>query len=521
MKLLTCILLASVIAAWDPVRPGTLIKKVGDMFIINQSVRIILHFNNVTHIRDNIMIINQGLKTVENKVKEQNINNIRILSKISVIKEKVQILEDSFLQEQNLNREKRAVAMVAAIGALAGLGVANLGLHVDLRRSVNTMEHSLGKLDTLEVTTKDIQDYLTDVTDSIEQLSADSMLVRESLNLFMLLDQLHIKTNELSHDLAELIQDLVLANTGSVSSTLLPISNLIQIINTAKTEWHFEPFFDSSNAAFYYPLLTSYLNGSSVIIDVPFSSELRYNIYKFLPFPMKLNGTVLSVDTDLIDPINYVLSIDNLKESQITNDNLQMCKRTNLDLYLCPSTYFTLNEALGSSCAASLVKNITIFQNCQFKEIDNIAKHETVQDSHYIYFPQRTTVSVLCPNFNAQVASVVGLYSVPDQCELHSDKLTTIANRKQTISLTKEMLLKDIDITLPESSPPMKIRKYNRNPKMLTVPQAGSFWTSYVYLIIPMVIFFILGIAFLFYIYKRVLQTKVIRHISATHTKPL
>lgn len=48
--------------------------------------------------------------------------------------------------------------MIAAIGALAGLGVANLGLHADLRHSVNIVERSLGKLDVLQTATEDIQD---------------------------------------------------------------------------------------------------------------------------------------------------------------------------------------------------------------------------------------------------------------------------------------------------------------------------------------------------------------------------
>ena len=82
----------------------------------------------------------------------------------------------------------------------------------------------------------------------------------------------------------------------------------------------------------YYPLLNSHLNGSSVIIDIPFSSELTYHIYKFIPFPMQINGTVLEIDTKFVDPLNYILSVDNLKESLITNDNLNLCKRTNLDL---------------------------------------------------------------------------------------------------------------------------------------------------------------------------------------------
>ena len=514
MQLYVCILLATLITAWDPVRPGVLVKKIGDMFIINQSVRIILCLDNVTYIRDSLNMINNGLEKVENTLEENHINNVRMFKKIEMIKEKVEMLENNFLHKSK--REKRAVAMIAAIGALAGLGVANLGLHADLRHSVNTIEHSLGKLDVLQDATDDIQDSLNDVTDIVEQISKDTLNVRESLNIFMLLDQLHIKTNELSHNIEQLIQDLVLANTGSVTSSLLPIRNLIQVITTAKTEWNFAPFFENSNVALYYPLLNSYLNGSSVIIDIPFSSELRYYIYKFLPFPMKFNGSVVAVDTDIVDPINYVLSVDSLKESQITNDDLQMCKRTNLDLYLCPSKYFTLQEALGSSCAASLVKNITILETCQFKVLDNLPKHETVQDSHYIYFPQQTTVSVICQNFRAKVASVIGLYKVPDQCELHSDLLTTIANKKQTVQLTKDMLLKDIDITMPKSSPHLKINRLAKKRTNVHVSDSGITGKTYALIILPSLVTTGIGVSIVFYMYRKLNNSRTLKHISAT-----
>ena len=230
---------------------------------------------------------------------------------------------------------------------------------------------------------------------------------------------------------------------------------------------------------------------------------------------MKFNGSVVAVDTDIVDPINYVLSVDSLKESQITNDDLQMCKRTNLDLYLCPSKYFTLQEALGSSCAASLVKNITILETCHFKVLDNLPKHETVQDSNYIYFPQQTTVSVICQNFRAKVASVIGLYKVPDQCELHSDLLTTIANKKQTVQLTKDMLLKDIDITMPKSSPHLKINRLAKKRTNVHVSDSGITGKTYALIILPSLVTTGIGVSIVFYMYRKLNNSRTLKHISA------
>ncbi len=113
---------------------------------------------------------------------------------------------------------------------------------------------------------------------------------------------------------------------------------------------------------------------------------------------MKMNSSVLEIETPIVNPLNYFLSIDSSAESLITNDDLQDCKRTNADLYLCPAYHFTFHQALADSCLASLVKNISILIHGHFKEIMHpTAKHENVHDSHYLFFPNRARVSYWLP----------------------------------------------------------------------------------------------------------------------------
>ncbi len=59
----------------------------------------------------------------------------------------------------------------------------------------------------------------SDETNSIESLSTENSNVKESLEIFMVLDQLHIKINELNAEMEQLIQDLVMANAGHVTYT--------------------------------------------------------------------------------------------------------------------------------------------------------------------------------------------------------------------------------------------------------------------------------------------------------------
>ena len=91
MRLLACLLIATIITAWDPVRPGALIKKIGALIIINQSVRIALEFSNVTYVRDYLKVINHGLRIAEEKLQEQDISNVRIVRKMSVIRKRIDL----------------------------------------------------------------------------------------------------------------------------------------------------------------------------------------------------------------------------------------------------------------------------------------------------------------------------------------------------------------------------------------------------------------------------------------------
>ena len=154
---------------------------------------------------------------------------------------------------------------------------------------------------------ENIQETIVEITENLENLSLTHSNLKDSLDIFLLIDQMYLKVIELHSSLETLIQDLVLANSGHITSTLLPITQLMKVIHTAKENWNFMPFFNNNNIAMYYRLLTSYLNRSSGVIDISFSSELKYNIYKHIPFPMKFNNSVLKIDTPLVDPLNYIL----------------------------------------------------------------------------------------------------------------------------------------------------------------------------------------------------------------------
>lgn len=514
MKQVACMILAvvSLAVAWDPVRPGALVKQVGQMIIVDQSVRVLLKFDNINAVRENVKQINQGIQIVRNKMVHSKVSNVRLEKKLDSIQLKVTKVENNFLQ----SKAKRGLGLVISVGTLVGLGVTNMGLYTDLRLRVNNVENSVSRIDTLQEETEDIQFTIDEIITNIEQININNSNVKEFLEIFIALDQLYIKITEVNTEMEQLIQDLVMANAGHVTSTLFSISQLLNITQQAKDEWNFQPFFDATNIALYYPILNSFINITGVIIDIPFSSELQYHIYNLIPFPMKFNGSLVTVDTDITSPVNYILSINGLKESIIVNDDLLHCKRTNIDLYLCSATYFTFNEALSHSCAASLVKNLSISSNCHFKEEIPTPRHETVQESHYFYFPNKTTVSIVCPNLQPQIASIEGLYRVPDQCEFYSPSLTTVANRKRTLEITRENILQNISVTFSARTPNLKIRRVNRKTIVPHLPPTHTNIVWYVTFIIPFVVITALLTISILILYKKLrMTTPKMKHISA------
>ena len=71
----------------------------------------------------------------------------------------------------------------------------SIGLYADLRSNVNNLQSSLSRVDKLQQETDEIQDTIDEIVDNLEQINTETSIVRDSLALYMILDQLHHKIN--------------------------------------------------------------------------------------------------------------------------------------------------------------------------------------------------------------------------------------------------------------------------------------------------------------------------------------
>ncbi len=122
--------------AWDPMWPRALVKRLGDLIIVNQSVKVLLKFDNISTVRENVGHINQGIQMVKDQLEHYNIANLRLEKKIETIQLKVNKVENNFLHSKN----KRGLGLAITIGSLVGLAVTNIGLYAYIRSSVNNFQ---------------------------------------------------------------------------------------------------------------------------------------------------------------------------------------------------------------------------------------------------------------------------------------------------------------------------------------------------------------------------------------------
>ena len=451
--------ITTVVLAWNPVRPGALIQDIGKLMIVDESVRVFVNFANVSHVGETISEIEEGLKLVKSHMygipKNTSIQT-RLEKKYNIVMHSLSKLKENFVKPE---REKRAaITGGLVIGGL--LAVTGLGMYAELSNRFHKIEKEMDKVEDLTLKLTDITITVAEITEAFDNLQDRHITLYSTMDIYMLLDQIFIKLTEMQAELATFIQDLVLANSGQVTSTLLTIPQLVKIIQDAKYNWNFNPFFSTEALSMYYPLLTSYLNGTTVIIDIPFSSDSYYELYEIIAFPMLLNNSIYTVETEMVKPNYYLLSDDSLMESTIVHDDLMSCKKGNTNLYLCPAHMFTVQKALTNSCEASLIRNVSVIKNCFFTKVESSKpQHVNIHDTHYIFFNYKTKVSLTCPGVDKRVATVYGMYSVPDMCELHSEDFSTIADKQNILNITKETILFNIKFSMHDKLDSIKIRK--------------------------------------------------------------
>ena len=241
----------------------------------------------------------------------------------------------------------------------------------------------------------------------------------------LVLTALETSITSILHANELILRNIVDASRGKVTSSLLPVKDLLHVLTTAENNYTLIPIFSKHNILHYYPLLSSMLTSDAVVVHVPFQSSSIYNLYQIEPFPFKSNATLFTLNI----PSSLVLTDDNFASYSVGGpQNLLHCQSEHAGLYYCPASLFAFVPAKEEGvCELALIQKDASrsFSLCPYTQLaPKPYFHKSFMGHHYFFFPKPMFVSIKCVT-GSLYSRVEGHFSILKVCSLSSTSVTT------------------------------------------------------------------------------------------------
>ncbi len=226
----------------------------------------------------------------------------------------------------------------------------------------------------------------------------------------------------------QIIQNIVDASRGRVTSALFPFQDLHHVLQVGTQDHHLTPLFDLPLLHHYYPLLTSFVTTDAIVIHVPFKSEPVFEVYRLEPFPLLVNGSTMTLD---LPPSVVLLSLDVSLYAVGNPSDLQACKTERQSLFFCAASLFAFLPLSENVCEVELVQpNASMALSlCPYKRlVPRPVYHTHFEGFVYFLFHQSSVVSIVCPE-GRTYKSVKGHLAIHVACFLRSPLLNTYPER--------------------------------------------------------------------------------------------
>ena len=316
--------------------------------------------------------------------------------------------------------------------------------YTDHLNVVSNVLHHQGKILNVTINTINNQiDLLADITSRIHQIESAMSQGQEvlkdliaKLNSYNMIIELQNMFDQLALFAAkyhDLIQDISLAAKGIVAPTLLSPLQLIDILNSAKIQFHLDPIIDINMIAHYYPLLKATLTSKFVLITIPFKNSDFYSIYKLHSFPVWHNESYFAPNA--INNKFVIVSGSKALFAFPSLDSLNTCINPFEKMYICKANDFIfysqalVDQHAEKKCSLSIIHNLPIKNVCTFAQV-NVSSVIIAHVNHFkfILVPKPIDfVAVKCPGRASKVHNVHGAYVFQDSCSLESSSLRIFA----------------------------------------------------------------------------------------------
>ena len=362
-----------------------------------------------------------------------------IKGRISFLNNILAIAMHDFRQHPMHARVKRGLVDLVGYGARMLIGTAMDEDVQDLRqryshllsiaetnkRFVN-LNHNI--INSLRANVQNLLEYSNQLRDVLDNVNVKM----EDLTKLVMLDQAiavtETRVNNILNQKKTLIANLLDASDGRVTNSLMPIADLLEVLDIGLSQYDLKPIFSGDSIQHYYPLLESILTLDAIIIFIPFNSKEIFQAYEVIPFPFKLNSSVLTVDL----PSSLVLVAEDFSVyATAQREDLAQCHTSYHQLYHCIASLFAFRPLIGDICEIILTQEVakSAIQFCPYKHIvPSRSFHKLFRGYQYFLFTKPTQVAVVCQT-ETTYRRVEGHLAVPERCQIRSSNLTTFPSR--------------------------------------------------------------------------------------------
>ena len=307
--------------------------------------------------------------------------------------------------------------------------------HDDLLRMIssnrNIIQKEFNSYSALATSLRSLQENHNTLLREVTAISQAVITVNQLFTLSLMISQLESLTNDLKRHHDAWIEDIVNAAFNKVTSQLLPLEQLKEVLSFGTTHYSLIPIFAEKMAAYYYPLLESTVTTKYVLVSVPFKTKTQlFSLFRIVPFPVMVGGHLVKLD---IDYEFVMVSTDGQLIEELSHDTIQKCKTGYKHLFVCPATLFSFKPPVHARCPLALVTptltSEEALKRCSFESVirkkDAGTFHVHFLHSHYFYFFDETPVSLTC-NRKTSTLIAKGAHSCPDNCHLTSQPVKTL-----------------------------------------------------------------------------------------------
>ena len=231
------------------------------------------------------------------------------------------------------------------------------------------------------------------------------------------------------------MDDSALASKGIVTTNLISLDEISQVLHEAKIRYYLDPVFNTAQLSSYYLTMDVFFAHKTIILLIPMASKYHFHHFKYTPFPTYHDNETIILNTNKIE---LLISINNRYFTEASKSDFDECQ-TISTIRLCKSNILPLyNSIEKDSCLLHLLFSpVTLSAECKYTVLKaDSVQTVMIQNVLFVYKPNRDNVRVECGD-DREIISLQS-FSLQPSCSLFGADYRIVGRKEIAITFTLE-----------------------------------------------------------------------------------